>query len=74
MMSVVHERLLKANTKDYGRYDPTPGLVRPPFKLIPNWSSMDWSIDLFQVFCLAFKAAWSSSSYNSVSKKSSSYN
>ncbi|TXG64599.1 hypothetical protein EZV62_011593 [Acer yangbiense] len=36
MMSVVHERLLKANTKDYGRYDPAPGLVRPPFKLIPN--------------------------------------
>ncbi|KAK3195428.1 hypothetical protein Dsin_026738 [Dipteronia sinensis] len=36
MMSVVHERLLKANTKDYGRYDPAPALVRPPFKLIPN--------------------------------------
>ncbi|KAK2665385.1 hypothetical protein Ddye_003959 [Dipteronia dyeriana] len=35
-MSVVHERLLKTNTKDYGRYDPAPALVRPPFKLIPN--------------------------------------
>ncbi|KAL5790982.1 hypothetical protein ACOSQ2_005870 [Xanthoceras sorbifolium] len=35
-MSVVHERLLKSNTKDYGRYDPAPALVRPPFKLIPN--------------------------------------
>ncbi|KAK4562640.1 hypothetical protein RGQ29_005230 [Quercus rubra] len=32
----IHERLLKVNTKDYGRYDPTPALVKPPFKLIPN--------------------------------------
>ncbi|XP_021286577.1 protein CASPARIAN STRIP INTEGRITY FACTOR 1 [Herrania umbratica] len=32
----VHERLLKANTKDYGRYDPSPAIVKPPFKLIPN--------------------------------------
>ncbi|MBA0712071.1 hypothetical protein Golax_011196 [Gossypium laxum] len=32
----IHERLLRANTKDYGRYDPTPALVKPPFKLIPN--------------------------------------
>ncbi|XP_035540718.1 protein CASPARIAN STRIP INTEGRITY FACTOR 1-like [Juglans regia] len=32
----VHERLLRANTKDYGRYDPAPALVKPPFKLIPN--------------------------------------
>ncbi|MCD7457494.1 hypothetical protein HAX54_035220 [Datura stramonium] len=31
-----HERLLKMNTKDYGRYDPTPALSKPPFKLIPN--------------------------------------
>lgn len=35
-IAIVHERLLKANTKDYGRYDPTPALVKPPFKLIPN--------------------------------------
>ncbi|CAI0377488.1 unnamed protein product [Linum tenue] len=33
---VVHERLLRANTRDYGRYDPTPTLSKPPFKLIPN--------------------------------------
>ncbi|KAF3948762.1 hypothetical protein ACB098_07G126200 [Castanea mollissima] len=32
----IHERLLKVNTKDYGNYDPTPALVKPPFKLIPN--------------------------------------
>ncbi|PIA55852.1 hypothetical protein AQUCO_00700284v1 [Aquilegia coerulea] len=35
--SDVHERLLRAyNTKDYGTYDPTPTLSKPPFKLIPN--------------------------------------
>ncbi|XP_014493411.1 protein CASPARIAN STRIP INTEGRITY FACTOR 1 [Vigna radiata var. radiata] len=32
----IHERLLRANTKDYGRYDPSPSLSKPPFKLIPN--------------------------------------
>ncbi|CAN6555204.1 hypothetical protein ACFX13_003000 [Malus domestica] len=32
----IHERLLRSNTKDYGRYDPAPALVKPPFKLIPN--------------------------------------
>ncbi|KAK8626795.1 hypothetical protein V6N13_134427 [Hibiscus sabdariffa] len=32
----IHERLLRVNTKDYGKYDPTPALVKPPFKLIPN--------------------------------------
>ncbi|KAJ9561013.1 hypothetical protein OSB04_006173 [Centaurea solstitialis] len=32
----VHERLLRANTKDYGRPDPAPTFVKPPFKLIPN--------------------------------------
>lgn len=32
----IHERLLRANTKDYGKYDPAPALVKPPFKLIPN--------------------------------------
>lgn len=35
-VSEIHERLLKVNTKDYGRYDPTPALSKPPFKLIPN--------------------------------------
>ncbi|XVE49007.1 hypothetical protein DITRI_Ditri01bG0047300 [Diplodiscus trichospermus] len=34
--TAVHERLLRANTKDYGKYDPSPALVKPPFKLIPN--------------------------------------
>ncbi|KAG6475105.1 protein CASPARIAN STRIP INTEGRITY FACTOR 1-like [Zingiber officinale] len=28
--------LMKVNTKDYGSYDPTPSLSKPPFKLIPN--------------------------------------
>ncbi|KAK7314235.1 hypothetical protein VNO77_39448 [Canavalia gladiata] len=32
----IHERLLRVNTKDYGRYDPSPSLSKPPFKLIPN--------------------------------------
>ncbi|KAL2326429.1 hypothetical protein Fmac_025487 [Flemingia macrophylla] len=32
----INERLLRANTKDYGRYDPSPSLSKPPFKLIPN--------------------------------------
>ncbi|EXC04408.1 hypothetical protein L484_008744 [Morus notabilis] len=35
-IAIVHERLLRANTKDYGKYDPAPALVKPPFKLIPN--------------------------------------
>ncbi|TYH33104.1 hypothetical protein ES332_D13G035200v1 [Gossypium tomentosum] len=34
--SAVHERLLRANMKDYGKYDPSPALAKPPFKLIPN--------------------------------------
>ncbi|KAF8020267.1 hypothetical protein BT93_G0848 [Corymbia citriodora subsp. variegata] len=33
---IIHERLLRANAKDYGRSDPAPAMVRPPFKLIPN--------------------------------------
>ncbi|KAK1423900.1 hypothetical protein QVD17_19210 [Tagetes erecta] len=33
---IIHERLLRANTKDYGRSDPAPTFVKPPFKLIPN--------------------------------------
>ncbi|XP_030477696.2 protein CASPARIAN STRIP INTEGRITY FACTOR 2-like isoform X1 [Cannabis sativa] len=33
---LVHERVLRSNTRDYGRYDPAPALVKPPFKLIPN--------------------------------------
>ncbi|RZC87637.1 hypothetical protein C5167_036177 [Papaver somniferum] len=36
LTSEIHERLLRVNTKDYGRYDPSPTLVKPPFKLIPN--------------------------------------
>ncbi|RVW48399.1 Protein casparian strip integrity factor 1 [Vitis vinifera] len=32
----IHERLLRANTRDYGNYDPAPALGKPPFKLIPN--------------------------------------
>ncbi|KAK2354038.1 protein CASPARIAN STRIP INTEGRITY FACTOR [Trifolium repens] len=35
-VSSIHERLLRANTKDYGRYDPSPTFSKPPFKLIPN--------------------------------------
>ncbi|KAL3722556.1 hypothetical protein ACJRO7_034863 [Eucalyptus globulus] len=34
--TAVHERILKENTHDYGKYDPAPALVRPPFKVIPN--------------------------------------
>ncbi|KAL3843433.1 hypothetical protein ACJIZ3_000836 [Penstemon smallii] len=34
--SEIHERLLKVKTNDYGRYDPAPAFVKPPFKLIPN--------------------------------------
>ncbi|PPS06504.1 hypothetical protein GOBAR_AA14148 [Gossypium barbadense] len=34
--SAVHERLLRANTRDYGKYDPSPALVKPPFKVINN--------------------------------------
>ncbi|XP_019450813.1 PREDICTED: uncharacterized protein LOC109353090 [Lupinus angustifolius] len=34
--SIIQERLLKDNTRDYGRYDPSPSLSKPPFKLIPN--------------------------------------
>ncbi|CAA6661164.1 unnamed protein product [Spirodela intermedia] len=30
------ERVLKVRTNDYGRYDPSPTFVKPPFKLIPN--------------------------------------
>ncbi|KAL1300731.1 hypothetical protein HN51_045382 [Arachis hypogaea] len=35
-VSIIHERLLRANTRDYGRYDPSPTFSKPPFKLIPN--------------------------------------
>ncbi|XP_073029813.1 protein CASPARIAN STRIP INTEGRITY FACTOR 1-like [Primulina eburnea] len=31
-----NERILKVKTNDYGKYDPAPALVKPPFKLIPN--------------------------------------
>ncbi|WCJ40939.1 hypothetical protein M5689_021834 [Euphorbia peplus] len=33
---MINERMLRANNRDYGNYDPAPALVRPPFKLIPN--------------------------------------
>ncbi|XP_018484957.1 protein CASPARIAN STRIP INTEGRITY FACTOR 2-like [Raphanus sativus] len=31
-----HERILRMNSRDYGQFSPTPKLVRPPSKLIPN--------------------------------------
>lgn len=34
--SWIHDRVLKVKTNDYGKYDPAPALVKPPFKLIPN--------------------------------------
>ena len=34
--SEIHDRLLKVKTNDYGKYDPAPAFVKPPFKLIPN--------------------------------------
>ncbi|KAL1192296.1 Protein CASPARIAN STRIP INTEGRITY FACTOR 1 [Cardamine amara subsp. amara] len=33
---ILHERLLRMNTNDYGDNSPSPRLERPPFKLIPN--------------------------------------
>ncbi|KAK4424125.1 hypothetical protein Salat_1605900 [Sesamum alatum] len=33
---MIHERVLRVETNDYGRYDPAPTLVKPRFKLIPN--------------------------------------
>ncbi|KAL7236854.1 hypothetical protein ACSBR1_020029 [Camellia fascicularis] len=33
---IIHKRLLRANTKDCGNYDPVAALVKPPFKLIPH--------------------------------------
>ncbi|OAY83677.1 uncharacterized protein LOC109716079 [Ananas comosus] len=33
---VVRARILKVQTNDYGSYDPSPSLEKPPFKLIPN--------------------------------------
>ncbi|KAI3933261.1 hypothetical protein MKW92_003377 [Papaver armeniacum] len=36
LTSEIHERLLRVNLKDYGIYDPSPTLIKPPFKLIPN--------------------------------------
>ncbi|KAK8625036.1 hypothetical protein V6N13_089916 [Hibiscus sabdariffa] len=32
----VHERVVRENTRDYGKYDPPPALVKPPSKPIPN--------------------------------------
>ncbi|XP_039058627.1 protein CASPARIAN STRIP INTEGRITY FACTOR 1-like [Hibiscus syriacus] len=34
--SGAHERVLRANTRDYGKYDPSPALEKPPFKFIQN--------------------------------------
>ncbi|ONK70835.1 uncharacterized protein A4U43_C04F2020 [Asparagus officinalis] len=34
--SIVHPRILVVKTNDYGRYNPTPRLSKPRFKLIPN--------------------------------------
>ncbi|KAG1342838.1 putative protein CASPARIAN STRIP INTEGRITY FACTOR 1-like [Cocos nucifera] len=33
---LAHKRVLKVNTNDYGRYDPSPSLDKPPSKIIPN--------------------------------------
>ncbi|XP_072978816.1 protein CASPARIAN STRIP INTEGRITY FACTOR 2-like [Typha angustifolia] len=33
---IVHPRILMVKTNDYGRYNPSPSLSKPPFKLIPN--------------------------------------
>ncbi|CAL0303566.1 unnamed protein product [Lupinus luteus] len=35
-VSIAQEGLLKDNTRDYGRYDPSSDLSKPPFNLIPN--------------------------------------
>ncbi|KAA8546003.1 hypothetical protein F0562_020546 [Nyssa sinensis] len=34
--TLIHERILKVNTQDYGKYDPAPALVKPPFNHIPH--------------------------------------
>ncbi|XP_020590433.1 uncharacterized protein LOC110031528 [Phalaenopsis equestris] len=31
-----HHRILRVTTNDYGNYEPSPSLSKPPFKLIPN--------------------------------------
>ncbi|THU49458.1 hypothetical protein C4D60_Mb06t09790 [Musa balbisiana] len=33
---IVRSRILRIKTNDYGSYDPSPSLSKPPFKLIPN--------------------------------------
>ncbi|THU63397.1 hypothetical protein C4D60_Mb01t15330 [Musa balbisiana] len=33
---VVHHRFLTVKTNDYGAYDPSPALNKPPYKLINN--------------------------------------
>ncbi|KAG0479776.1 hypothetical protein HPP92_010634 [Vanilla planifolia] len=33
---VLHHRILTIKTDDYGNYQPTPSLSKPPSKLIPN--------------------------------------
>ncbi|XP_010066179.2 protein CASPARIAN STRIP INTEGRITY FACTOR 2 [Eucalyptus grandis] len=34
--NIIHERLLRANAKDYGRLDPAPAVARPQHKPVPN--------------------------------------
>ncbi|CAL9071775.1 unnamed protein product [Musa textilis] len=34
--NVVHARFLTVKTNDYGAYDPSPALNKPPYKLINN--------------------------------------
>ncbi|GMP37852.1 hypothetical protein CsSME_00009353 [Camellia sinensis var. sinensis] len=33
---IIHKKLPRANTKDYGNYDLVPAVVKPHFKLIPH--------------------------------------
>ncbi|MED6179688.1 hypothetical protein PIB30_003013 [Stylosanthes scabra] len=35
-VNIIHERVLRANTRDYGSYNPTPKLSKPRSKRIPN--------------------------------------
>ncbi|MED6204329.1 hypothetical protein PIB30_008146 [Stylosanthes scabra] len=35
-VNIIHERVLRANTRDYGSYNPAPKLSKPRSKRIPN--------------------------------------
>ncbi|KAL1349413.1 hypothetical protein HN51_025910 [Arachis hypogaea] len=35
-VNTIHERVLRANTRDYGSYNPAPKLSKPRSKRIPN--------------------------------------